>query len=171
MRLYATVSGLTTSLGVLQTLARSRRTKCNSASGKSAGNCTSRIAVRMYSTQHTFGTMKRKGTSLRDWADRRVASVHMEHQPTLALRDRIVSKAQASSPILHYSREGHPIVAAHLDCVGNLMGPRRRPPAGGLLRLCPLQSTAAGSVASSLSTASTEADLERLKVGSTMRWL
>jgi len=51
-----------------------------------------------------------------------IVSVHMGHQPTLAFRDRIVSKAQASSPILHYSSEGHPIVAAGLDCVGNLMG-------------------------------------------------
>ena len=51
-----------------------------------------------------------------------MVSVHMGHQPTLAFRDRIVSKAQASSPILHYSSEGRPIVAAGLDCVGNLMG-------------------------------------------------
>jgi hypothetical protein len=51
-----------------------------------------------------------------------IVSVQMGHQPTLAFRDQIVSEAQASSPIPRYSREGHPIVAAGLDCVGNLVG-------------------------------------------------
>jgi len=51
-----------------------------------------------------------------------IVSAHMGHRPTLAFRDRIVSDAQASSPILRHSREGHPIVAAGLDFVGNLVG-------------------------------------------------
>jgi hypothetical protein len=72
-----------------------------------------------------------------------IVSVHRGHQPTLALRDRIVSKTQASSPILHYSSEGHPIVAAGLDCVGNLMGATATAAAGWwALPLSPLQSTA-----------------------------
>jgi hypothetical protein len=49
-------------------------------------------------------------------------SVHMGHQRSLKYRDRIVSKAQASSPILRYSSEGHPIDAAALDFGGNLLG-------------------------------------------------
>jgi len=48
--------------------------------------------------------------------------VHLGHQRSLAFRDRIVSKAQASSPILRYAGEGHPIAAASLDFGGNLLG-------------------------------------------------
>jgi hypothetical protein len=51
-----------------------------------------------------------------------VVSVHIGHQWSLAFRDRIVSKAQASSPILRFSSEGHPIAAAALDLGGNLLG-------------------------------------------------
>lgn len=51
-----------------------------------------------------------------------LVSVHMGHQWSLAFRDRIVSKAQASSPILRFSSEGHPIAAAALDFGGNLLG-------------------------------------------------
>jgi len=50
------------------------------------------------------------------------ASVHLGHPWSLAYRDRIVSSAQASSPILRYLNEGHPIAAAALDFAGNLMG-------------------------------------------------
>lgn len=51
-----------------------------------------------------------------------MVSVHLGHQRSLAYRDHIVSKAVASSPILHYLSEGHPIAAAALDFGGNLMG-------------------------------------------------
>ena len=51
-----------------------------------------------------------------------IATVHLGHQPSLAFRDRIVSKAHASSSILRYSSEGHPIAAAALDFGGNLLG-------------------------------------------------
>lgn len=51
-----------------------------------------------------------------------IVSVHMGHQRSLAFRDRVVSNAQASSPILRYSRKGQPIAAAALDCAGNLVG-------------------------------------------------
>jgi hypothetical protein len=51
-----------------------------------------------------------------------MVSVHMGHRPSLAYRDRIVSQAQASSPILRYLSEGHPISAAALDFGGNLLG-------------------------------------------------
>jgi hypothetical protein len=51
-----------------------------------------------------------------------MVSVHLGHQRSLAFRDRIVSKAQASSSILRYSSEGHPIAAAALDFGGNLLG-------------------------------------------------
>jgi hypothetical protein len=51
-----------------------------------------------------------------------IVSVHTGHQRSLAFRDRIVSKAQASSPILRYSSEGHLIAAAALDFGGNLLG-------------------------------------------------
>jgi hypothetical protein len=49
-------------------------------------------------------------------------SVQLGHQRSLRFRDRIVSKAHASSPILHYLDEGHPIAAAALDFGGNLVG-------------------------------------------------
>jgi len=51
-----------------------------------------------------------------------IVSVHTGHQRSLAFRDRIVSKAQSSSPILRYADKGHPIVAAALDFGGNLLG-------------------------------------------------
>jgi len=51
-----------------------------------------------------------------------MVSVHIGHQGSLAVRDRIVSKAQASSSILRYSNGGHPIAAASLDFGGNLLG-------------------------------------------------
>jgi hypothetical protein len=51
-----------------------------------------------------------------------IVSVHLGHQWSLSFRDRIVSKAHASSPILRYLNEGHPIAAAALDFGGNLLG-------------------------------------------------
>jgi hypothetical protein len=51
-----------------------------------------------------------------------MVSVHFGHQPSLTFRDRIVSNAQASSAILRYSSEGHPLSAALLDFSGNLLG-------------------------------------------------
>jgi len=51
-----------------------------------------------------------------------MVSVHMGCQRSLAFRDRIVSKAQASSSILRYSSAGRPIAAATLDFGGNLLG-------------------------------------------------
>ncbi len=50
-----------------------------------------------------------------------IVSAHVGHRATLAFRDRIVSKAQASSSIIRYSRQGRPIAAAALDCAGNLV--------------------------------------------------
>jgi hypothetical protein len=51
-----------------------------------------------------------------------MASVHLGHQWSLSYRDRIVSNAQASSPILRYLDQGHPVAAAALDFGGNLLG-------------------------------------------------
>ncbi|MBZ5722221.1 MAG: stage II sporulation protein M [Acidobacteriia bacterium] len=50
-----------------------------------------------------------------------MVSVHLGHQRSLAYRDRIVSKAQASSTILRYS-DAHPVAAAALDFGSNLLG-------------------------------------------------
>lgn len=51
-----------------------------------------------------------------------IVSVHLGQQQSLALRDRIVSKAQTSSSTLSYASEGHPIAAAAVDFGGNLLG-------------------------------------------------
>jgi hypothetical protein len=51
-----------------------------------------------------------------------LVSVHLGHPWTLSYRDRIVSNANASSPILRYLNEGHPVAAAALDFGGNLLG-------------------------------------------------
>jgi hypothetical protein len=51
-----------------------------------------------------------------------MVSVHLGHQWSLSFRDRIISNAHASSPILRYLNEGHPAAAAALDFGGNLLG-------------------------------------------------
>ena len=51
-----------------------------------------------------------------------MASVHLGHPWSLAYRDRVVSRAEAASPILRYSSGGKPLAAAALDFGGNLMG-------------------------------------------------
>jgi hypothetical protein len=48
--------------------------------------------------------------------------VHMGHSWSLAYRDRLISQAKASSPILRYYDGGHPAAAAALDFGGNLLG-------------------------------------------------
>jgi len=48
--------------------------------------------------------------------------VHAGNQFALSQRDRIVSKASGSSPILHALDQGHPVVAAVLDFGGNSLG-------------------------------------------------
>jgi hypothetical protein len=51
-----------------------------------------------------------------------LVAVHTGHQWTLTVRDRIVSKAQASSPILRHYKEGQRMAAGALDCADNLIG-------------------------------------------------
>lgn len=49
-----------------------------------------------------------------------LVSAHVGHGWTLTFRDRIVSKAQASSPILRRYKKGQPVAAGALDCAANL---------------------------------------------------
>ncbi len=50
------------------------------------------------------------------------AMVHSGNSFASAYRDRIVSKASVSSPILHALNEGNPLAAAGLDFCANLLG-------------------------------------------------